>query len=171
MEKNVKQYWNKRSLSDRNVLGDGLVWKAKLCAKLPESKEKWPISSEMAAVQGHTHGMEVSTSWSQSLKCPVLGRLAQVTSHHLLAKSNHNHNQQKNFFKRSSRHPLPTCLLSNTGKRENPQPWQHNVATDSLCSINVLNDVLEGGQYNAKWSLKRFSNNSLTDIYCKLHST
>lgn len=40
MEKNVKQYWNKRSLSNRNVLEDGLVWKAKLCAKLPKSKEK-----------------------------------------------------------------------------------------------------------------------------------
>lgn len=39
-KKKVKQYWNKCSLSNRNVLEDGLVWKAKLCAKLPKSKEK-----------------------------------------------------------------------------------------------------------------------------------
>jgi len=36
----VTQYWNKCSLSNRNVLEDGLVWKAKLCAKLPKPKQK-----------------------------------------------------------------------------------------------------------------------------------
>lgn len=134
-KKKVKQYWNKCSLSNRNVLEDGLVWKAKLCAKLPKSKQKWPISSEMAAVQeGILYAMEVSTSWSQGLKCTVLERLTKTTSHHLLSKSNHNCRQQKKSFKSFSQYCLSISLssVSNTGKTESPKPGQHKVAADSL---------------------------------------
>lgn len=79
----------------------------------------------MAAVQeGILSAVEVSTSWSQSLKCTVLKRLIKVTSHHhTLSKPDYNYKQAKKSFESFSQHILLISLpsISDTAKREFPR--------------------------------------------------
>lgn len=106
----------------------------------------------MAAVQeGILDVMEVSTSWSQSLKCTVLKQLPKGTGHHLPSKSNPNREQRKKSFRSLSRHRFPLWLssVSNTGKRENPPTAGSTERPPTLRSISLLSGVLEGRRNNA----------------------